>query len=730
MPADHAFVGDQHCQSCHSKEWDDWKDSHHYLAMAEATDETVRGDFNDVTFTIGYDHYLFFRDGDRFMVEAPGPDGEQGIYEVTYTFGWEPLQQYLIDFGSGKLQTLHISWDTERDRWFAQYPEEEIHPGEWLHWTGAAMNWNTMCADCHSTKLRENYIAEADSFDTKWSSINVSCEACHGPGRDHVTFMESDESAEAGPDRIRHDLILTRNATQSEEINTCAQCHSFRQGLTGKFVPGGEFYDHYDPQLIRMPYYHPDGQILDEVFEFGSFLQSRMYMDGVRCTDCHDPHTARLKANVTDNTLCMQCHEPRYNTTEHHFHEASTESRGSTTENLVNTEATQCISCHMPGKYYMEVDFRRDHSFRVPRPDLSKRFGTPNACNDCHSDQSADWAAAAVEEWYGEEREYHFSETLAKADAGDPFPVRDVMQLISDDSQPEIARATAVWFLGQFPDRFSDDQSLSTLRDALNSDSPLIRNSAANVLDHYPAETKQSLLATALDDPKRNVRLSAGRGLAEFSPGDLEGRYQAAFRDALGEYKAYLDYSQYFPQSQMSQGQFYEKQGETEKAIEAYHRTIEIDPMFHPARVNLAYIYNGRGQNEQAMELLEAVIEQEPEYGDAHYSLALILGEDGRLDESLHYFERASQLMPKNSRVFYNRAIVLQTLERRDEAEPVYLQAIDLDPENPEYRYGLVTLYMQQGDFSRALYQAQELERLLPDHPDIQQLLRHIEQNL
>lgn len=718
MPSDHAFVGDQHCQSCHNKEWDAWKDSHHYLAMAEASEETVLGDFNNVTFSKGYDNYRFYRDEDRFMVEAPGPDGEQGTYEVTYTFGWEPLQQYLVDFGKGKLQALHASWDTEQERWFVLYPDEDIQPDDWLHWTGGAMNWNTMCADCHSTNLRQNYIAEADSFDTQWSSINVSCEACHGPGHDHVTFMESDESSDASVERIRHDLILTRSATQTEEINTCAPCHSLRQGLTGTYVHGKEFYNHYDPSLPHPHLYYPDGQILDEVFEYGSFLQSKMFVEeGVRCTDCHDPHTVQLKANVADNALCMQCHEPRYNTIDHHFHQ-------------VNTEAAQCISCHMPGKYYMEIDFRRDHSFRVPRPDLSKQFGTPNACNDCHSDQSAEWAAEAVEGWYGDEREYHFSETLVKADAQGPDAGRDLMQLIADTTQPEIARATAIWFLGQFPDRHSDDHSLNTLREALHSESPLIRKSAANILDHYPTEIKQSLLTVALGDPVRTVRLSAARGLAEFSSDDFEGEYQNQFRVALTEYQEYLDFNQYFPQGQMSRGQFYEKQGDTEKAIEAYHVALEKDPMFNPARLNLAYLYNSRGQNERAKELLETVVSQEPEYGEAYYSLALILAEDGLLQESLDYFEQASQLLPENSRVLYNHAIALQTLERRDEAEQVYLQAISLDQNNPDYRYGLVTLYLQQNEHEKALEHAEVLNRLMPNNAQIQQLLNFIEQQL
>src|SRR5690625_4470052 len=431
------FTGDETCASCHSEEMASWEGSHHDYAMKKAFGQSVRGNFDNVSFTHQEQTYRFFREDSLFMVEAPGPDGERIQYEVTYTFGWEPLQQYLVDFGKGKFQALNIAWDTEKNEWFAMNPEEDIRHGDWLHWTGGAMNWNTMCADCHSTNLRQNYIAEADSFHTTWSSINVSCEACHGPGKAHVEFARSEEIEGATIERIRQDLKLTQNAPQIEQINQCAQCHSLREDMADRYDHTGNFMDFYNPTLPHPESYFPDGQIKEEVYVYGSFLQSKMFDEGVKCNDCHDPHSLELKANVTDNTLCMQCHEPRYNTVEHHKHQ-------------VNTEASQCINCHMPGRYYMEVDFRRDHSFRVPRPDLSVEFDTPNACNDCHGEQSPQWAADAIERWYGPDRANHFSEILAKANEAGAESMHRLKQHIADTVQPDIARATAVWYAGQF----------------------------------------------------------------------------------------------------------------------------------------------------------------------------------------------------------------------------------------------------------------------------------------
>lgn len=712
LSVDNQFVGEESCASCHAEQTSSWQGSHHDYAMKKATDESVRGDFNNTTFSHNGDEYRFFRKDSLFMVEAPGPNGDLREYQVTHTFGWTPLQQYLIDFGKGKLQALNIAWDTQKEEWFAMNPERDIQHGNWLHWTGGAMNWNTMCADCHSTNLQKNYIAEADSFNTTWSSINVSCEACHGPGKKHVEFVKSEEVKDATIERIRQDLQLTQSSSQVEQINQCAQCHALREEVTGNYKHNGNFLDHYNPTLPHPDQYFADGQIKGEVYVYGSFLQSKMFNEGdIKCNDCHDPHSLELKANVTDNSLCMQCHEPRYNTIEHHKHQ-------------VNTEASQCINCHMPGRYYMEVDFRRDHSFRVPRPDLSAQFETPNACNNCHEDQSAEWAADAIKEWYGPTRLEHFSETLVRADSIGAEAIPALKKLIGDTAQPDIARATAVWYLGQFPSQ----QSTNVLELALNDESPLVRNSSARALATLPGNIKQPILQDALDDSFRAVRVAAAEGLAEFSAADITFSLKSHFNDALEEYKQYLDANRYFPQGQMNRGQYFEKQGQTKQAIQAYQKALEKDPYFNAARINLAYLYNARGNNTEARQLLETVIKQEPQYGPAHYSLALLLAEQKELQKAVLQFEKAAALMPDNARVRYNWAISLQQLNSPQKAEEVYLKAIELAPENPDYRYGICTLYIQQKQYQKALPHAKKLVDIQPNNSRFRQLLQMVRQ--
>ncbi len=712
VSAEH-FVGEQECSSCHAQEVNDWRESHHDYAMAVADSATVRGDFSNVKFNQDGDTYRFFRRNGRYMVEAPGSDGQVREYEVTHTFGWTPLQQYLVDFGKGKLQALNVAWDTREERWFSMHPEEEIGPGDWLHWSGGAMNWNSMCADCHSTQLEENYIPESDSFHTTWSSINVSCEACHGPGKQHVEFMRSEKAGEASQERIRKDLDLTGGSSQIQQIEKCARCHALREKLVDYFDHDKEFMDHFNPDLPRPEMYFADGQIREEVYVYGSFLQSKMFQQEVECSDCHDPHSLELKANVTDNTLCMQCHEPSYDTPEH-------------TKHKMNTEASQCINCHMTGRYYMEVDYRRDHSFRVPRPDLSAKFGTPNACNDCHDSKSPEWAAQAVKNWYGTERPDHFSETLLKADSLGADAVPDLKQLIADTTRPDIARATAIWYLGQFPTR----QSVDIIKEVLDDESAMLRKSGARALSSLPKDIKQASLIDLLDDPVRAVRIAAVEGLLEFNTADMLPGSKQTFKTIVVEYREFLDVNQYFPNGQLNRGQFFEKRGNTKKAIQAYRGALEKDPQFNPARINLAYLYNEQGEKARARDLLQKVIDQEPNYGPAYYSLALLVAEQGDLEKAASRFNKAAELMPDHARVRYNLAITHQKLRQPEKAEKRYLEAIERAPEQPEYRYGICTLYLQQGQPEKALPHAKKFAELEPNNRRAQKLLQMVRQQL
>ena len=424
------YVGAESCAKCHEEEHKLWAGSHHHDAMAEATDETVLGDFDNAVFESQGVTSRFFKKDGKFFVNTEGPDGNYTDFEVAYTFGLDPLQQYLVPFPGGRLQCLTVAWDTHGKKWYSLYPDQKIDHSDWLHWTKGAQSWNTMCADCHSTNLQKNYDIEKKEFNTTWSEINVSCEACHGPGSHHVEWAESGAvgrmmTPESGDGRFGL-VTKLKDVDNKLLVERCARCHSRRGQISPYHDHTGELLDHYVTETLREGLYHADGQILDEVYVYGSFRQSKMYHKGVRCTDCHEPHSIRLRAEGND--LCIRCHDPtKFNTPVHHHHKE-------------DSPGSQCVSCHMPGRTYMGIDFRRDHSFRLPRPDLTVIGGTPNACNDCHADKEPQWAADAITKWFGPDRPPHFSEALIAGHTGSADAAPKLSQLATDSEQPAIAQ--------------------------------------------------------------------------------------------------------------------------------------------------------------------------------------------------------------------------------------------------------------------------------------------------
>ena len=390
------YVGSSSCKSCHQEAYADWKLSDHYRAMQPAIDSSVLGDFNNTSYTADGVTNTFFKKEGRFYITTQGHDGLNHDYEVLYTFGFFPLQQYLIAFPGGRMQSARVSWDARDKKWFHQYAGQKVHYDDWLHWTGNSQNWNTMCASCHSTDLQKNYDFTTDTYNTTWKEINVSCESCHGPGSSHIEYVNSKQYQRG--DRIKNSqLWYARDTIPQLQLNTCAACHARKSDVAADILHTDEILDDLIPQVINDEMYFADGQIKEEDYEYGSFAQSKMFHNNVRCTNCHNPHSGKLR--LTGNNLCLQCHKPEYNTETHHFHK-------------IDTEGAQCINCHMVSRTYMGIDHRRDHSFRVPRPDQSVKYGTPNACTNCHKDETTAWAAETVKKWYGPERKYHFSDDL------------------------------------------------------------------------------------------------------------------------------------------------------------------------------------------------------------------------------------------------------------------------------------------------------------------------------
>ena len=509
------FVGTEECRDCHLPEYESWQGSHHDLAMDIASEDSVRADFDDTEFTRHGVTSRFYRRDGRYYVHTAGPGGEMGEFEVTHTFGWEPLQQYLVPFPGGRLQTLPIAWDTEKGEWFRVPPDEPIDPDDWLYWTNAAQNWNGMCAQCHSTNLDKNYDPASDSYDTTWSDIDVGCEACHGPGSEHVEWASMPDMGRPAVENY-HLARNTSNLDSAELVEQCAVCHSRRGALGDIDHVETEFMDTFRPAALEEGLYYPDGQILDEVYVYGSFIQSKMYLRDVSCRDCHDVHTAERL--LEGNALCLQCHrESEYDTFEHHFHKQE----GEDGEPVLDVDGevlwavgtgAQCEQCHMPGRYYMGNDYRPDHSFRVPDPALAAATGSPDACLRCHVDETSEWSREKVVEWYGPGERSHYGEILFRGRAADPSAESDLAALAGDALYPVNARTSAVQLLGNV--YYPGAVAAGAIDRALLDGEPMIRHAAVTVVQKPDERSLAEVLAQSLHDPVRAVRIEAASRLA------------------------------------------------------------------------------------------------------------------------------------------------------------------------------------------------------------------------
>ena len=669
------YVGDKNCVACHEKENDLWKGSHHDLAMQIANDSTVLGDFNNVKTTIDGVKYYFYKKDKNFFVRINEIDNSEQIYQINYTFGVTPLQQYLIDFDKGKKQVLRVTWDSKDHKWFHQYSGDKISTHDWLHWTKSAQNWNTMCAECHSTNLKKSYIVEKDSFHTTYSFINVSCEMCHGPGEKHVNWANSN------PKDKNYQIILGK--TQHEQVNLCAPCHARRTKLTENLEPGKYFDDQYMIQTLSTAFYHADGQIDDEDYVFGSFMQSMMYANKVKCSDCHDMHSMKLKFD--GNTLCAQCHvKTTYDTKKHHFHKE-------------NTDASQCINCHMTGKNYMGNDFRRDHSFRVPRPDQSAKYDTPNACNGCHADKSNEWAASYIKKWYGSKRRDHFSDgmILSSQQNLSQNQRNDLDKYINNLQYPAIARATAISNLN-----YTTNEQLGALLISLQDSSALVRYHALMKFRVLPMQDRMSIVLKHVNDTTKLVRIGAAQLAIGFDENNLNDIEKASLIKSRNELETMMYGNADFSTGRMQLGDYFLQNNDINTAIKHYKMALQKDSLLFPVYSNLATAYSMNKDNRKAMKIMETWMKLEPTSGRPYYLRALLNFELKENDKAVADLRKALKINPNDTRSMYNLATYYyQGGKDLKQSEKFIKSALKIDPENQDYKYLLALTYRDQGKF-------------------------------
>ncbi len=704
------YVGDKSCIECHSKETHEWKGSHHDMAMMVADDNSVKADFNNSTFNYNGIISTFYKKEGKFMVQTDGEDGKLHDYEIAYTFGIYPLQQYMIKFPDGKIQVLDPTWDNRSkaeggQRWYHIHKDDNVTAGDPLHWTGPNMNWNYMCADCHSTNLKKNYDVETKSYHTTWDVINVSCEACHGPASEHLAWSTKQENNVSNKG-FRHTFKTSikawreRDATlksfiQKQELNVCAKCHSRRTQIDDDFVAGDAFHAHYLPVNLDNGLYFPDGKIEDEVYVYNSFLQSKMYEEGVTCSDCHNPHSLERKA--VGDKVCFSCHQnATYTATSHHKHQEG-------------SSGASCIACHMPARMYMGVDSRNDHSFRVPRPDISVEMkNVPNACNLCHKDKEASWAADAMKKWYGKvpvgkQNFAHALQGLRNNMADAPKGLYEVLM----SNAPTIAKATVTEYLGNYPSK----QTYTTTLQMLRSKDVMTRRSAVQALTPFPAQVKVKNLFKALSDPMKIVRMEAARQLSSFPIGELDATRKTLLLKVLDEYEKVLLFTAERPESQLSLALFYVGKGKATKAENAYKEALRLQPLFVPAYINYSDFLLTSGRKDGALALLNEGMKKLPTIGILHHALGLWYVRNKEKEKAIGYLKRAVTLEPNNSRFSYVYAVAIGEKNPK-EAVKVLEAVYPKHTGDMQVVSGLAYYYKQIGDNEKSEMYEKKLKAL------------------
>ncbi len=729
------YVGRKACIDCHKKQYDLYVGSDHDMAMDVATEDTILGNFENTIFDhLGVQSRFFKKDG-KFYVNTEGPDGKFEDYEIKYVFGIRPLQQYLIEFPRGAYQCLPLCWDTRPkdkggQRWFHIYGDERIESNDILFWTRITQNWNYMCSECHSTNLCKQYDRFEEEYNTAWSEIDVSCEACHGPGSEHVQWAEAADRGQRFETTGYLGLVIRLKETDGATwvfrdpekgtaertvpkqtralVEMCARCHARRSLIHEPYVHNRPFLDTHTPSVLEEQLYYPDGQIFEEVYVYGSFLQSKMFQAGVGCRDCHEPHSG--KVFIQGNALCYRCHlQEKFGVNSHHFH------KDDSTGNL-------CVECHMVERTYMVVDPRRDHSMRVPRPDLSDRLETPNACIQCHDhkDKSNRWAADYCRQWYGalQDGQTHYGEIFHAGRRGYPEAVQGLIGLANNTQNPPMQRATALLLLGNYPSR----EAFSSIRQNVNDHDPLIRAMAVQSLEMVNTEERFPHIKHLLNDPVRLVRVRAAFSLAGASRGQMTGKEQRHLKAALDEYKQVQYINADHPTSHLNLGVLATMEGDQTAAEAEYRKAIELEPMLSHTYINLADLYRSQGRDDLGEKVLNQALELNPAFSDVYHALGLLYVRQKNYSKALEHLKRATELAPENARFNYVYGIALHSRQKSQVALAVLKSALNFHPYDRDLLYALTTINRDRGNFEDALEYTQRLIELYPQDQSFRQL--------
>lgn len=656
------------CATCHEQQVRQWQASQHSGAMAPATESAVAGDFSGSIYADTDIKVRFERKAGDYLISTEEA-GTTQTWHVQFTFGTYPLQQYLIDIGNGRLQAFNIAWDTRPvstggQRWFRLDEPDQSHPGDALHWTGVYQNWNSQCADCHSTGLIRNYDSSADSYNTGWDHVAVGCTACHETAGEHAAAAQEGRRLKAGIELAAMGAWLASQAenpprhtgfpSSPHQVKTCGRCHSLRTSLTDE--GSGRVHDEYSLSRLEQPLYYSGGRVQGEAFVLGSFEQSKMFQAGVVCTDCHNAHTGKL--NAEGNAVCTRCHNADdFETPKHHRHQN-------------RSAGAQCVNCHMPESTFMKIDPRREHSFMVPRPDISKASGSPDVCLSCHTNKSSLWSIKTVDAWFPD---LYRTETWHDVQQRTP---EGVVEYLNNPGAADLRRAT---LLEQHGEELMQHNPQLVVK-LIANDSPVIRESAHRTLRHGTPEFGRELLKAGLADSSLAVRLAAFESSVRLGV-QLATRQSDVVRE---EYERFLDMQSDSPSGLVLRARYLLARDYVYKAERALIKALDKDPGYVPATILLTDILRSGARNLEAIDAINRTLASGSDDARLIHLRGLVRLKLKHYDRALRDLEQAMELSPQHWFFGYRYAVVLFRLQRQNEAKEVAQSLVERFPGNSQ----------------------------------------------
>ena len=689
------YTGVATCAECHQEEHALWSQTAHARAMTPATPEFVQGDFeSDTVHTYDGQTYHMVRRGDRYIIRAPTRDGRVADFPVLYTLGARQHETYLTRFPDGRIQVLPVYWDLIEKRWYdaAEGTLEfgrAFTPNDYLFWANQGRTWNDRCFDCHASQVRKNYDIEKNEYNTALGDLSINCETCHGPGKTHVTFWREALNDPNLAGRGETSLIRATSLSPSKQVEICAQCHATKTILRSGYKPGDPFLDFYEINLIDdADSFWPDGLVRKLAYPYLQFAGSQCFQKAdLTCTGCHANHGSdrpvELTADPAGGALCARCHpDVMADIPAHTFHRPA-------------GKGSDCKACHMPEMFlnYLTVT---DHRLAVPVPDVTRRLGIPNACNQagCHSGETPEWASEKSTAWWGDYQSDRVARTQAIAwgREGDARGLAELVRIVDDALEDPLLRGGAASLIG----RIGEESALPTLLAALEDTNQVVRSRAALAVGAIGHPVAIPLLKKLVQDPVYSVRVRAAFSLVQLDyvpPTDTDRR---AFQSALTEHEATsLGILADSPNTHVTLGQAHERLNQYEAAGVSYRRALRVSSGHRMALERIELMDLAKSKYEKLLTMVTPHLEK-----DIRLKVALGIAKihRGLIKEGLDLLDEVkradidSELLETGLGDGFRRSGDLVSAERH------YKRAIEIYERHANAHRGLALVAFSRGD--------------------------------